>query len=399
MAGVILGGVLLHAVAPAAAISSTPAYVLGVSSPLDPLVVDLKGLTSPVTILPTLSDLSLVGGNSVLFVDGSWLVTASSLDPTILSLLVGKILQGIPTVTVRGNPMLLAGSISGLLKWHPLDLPLIAEGVRITDTLADGTRRGGILQVLDGFDYAVNSEFHWAELQLSQAAPSVSTAPKTSTGSPKVQPNDVQSTQPYWSLIIHFSIDTGNYFAPYGRIISTLSVFGLMNDGTNNYNWYNVFLNQTIQPGIMVYKSDYNSDWRTYIHTDSLHVTNTTSTMFVDHGPAGVSNAGPFVVSYDVGVTATLFGAVVNATQAQSYFLKHTTVTDSSQNGDVSWVHDIEARTQAGTLTFQITPGWTTRYLQGAHAQFEGTFSTIFAELQGNTLTASQSKTVTLAVG
>src|SRR5260370_31460385 len=79
-----------------AASSSTPTYVLGVSSPTDPLIVHLQSLTSSVTILHGITSLGLVGGNSILFVDGQSLQTASSLDPTILPLLATKPLHPLP---------------------------------------------------------------------------------------------------------------------------------------------------------------------------------------------------------------------------------------------------------------------------------------------------------------
>src|SRR5260370_5941614 len=117
-----------------AASSSTPTYVLGVLSPTDPLIVDLQSLTSSVTILPGITSLGLVGGNSILFVDGQWLQAASSLDPTILSLVASRALNAIPTIVVRGSPSILADSISGLLKTRALGrahvsypVPLVAR--------------------------------------------------------------------------------------------------------------------------------------------------------------------------------------------------------------------------------------------------------------------------------
>src|SRR5690242_4045970 len=82
---VILAAVALHPIGIARAISATPVYVLGISSPLDPLIIDLQGLTSSVTLLPAVSGVSSLGTGSILYIDGGWLSTQSSLDPTILS--------------------------------------------------------------------------------------------------------------------------------------------------------------------------------------------------------------------------------------------------------------------------------------------------------------------------
>jgi len=87
-----------------------PTYVLGVTNPTDTLIVDLHSLTSSVTAPPGISSLALVGGNSILFDDGQWLQTASSLDPTVLSLVASKALNGISTIVIRGNPTLLLSS-------------------------------------------------------------------------------------------------------------------------------------------------------------------------------------------------------------------------------------------------------------------------------------------------
>src|SRR5882672_1869356 len=100
----------------AAAQSTTPTYVLGVSSPLDPLVIDLQSHTSSLTILSGVSGLSLLGTGSVLFVDGNWLQSVSSLDPTIVPLLDATVLSGVPSVVVRGTPTILQSSISGLIR-------------------------------------------------------------------------------------------------------------------------------------------------------------------------------------------------------------------------------------------------------------------------------------------
>lgn len=114
------------------AISSTPTFVLGVSNLQDPLILDLQNLTSSLTLLPSVSGLSLVGTNSILYVDGTWLASTASLNPTIFSTVVAEVLAGVPTVTIRGDTTLLSRSISGLFQWHVPGLTLISQGLRIT---------------------------------------------------------------------------------------------------------------------------------------------------------------------------------------------------------------------------------------------------------------------------
>jgi hypothetical protein len=60
MIGLALAAISAGQISLAAAQSTTPTYVLGVSSPLDPLVVDLQSQTSSLTILSGVSGLSLL---------------------------------------------------------------------------------------------------------------------------------------------------------------------------------------------------------------------------------------------------------------------------------------------------------------------------------------------------
>jgi len=239
------------------ATSRTPTYVLGVSNPTDPLVLDLQSLSSSVTILPGVSSLSVVGGNSILFVDGSWLSLVSSIDPTVLSLVQQKVLSGVPTVAIRGNPGLLGGSFSGLFQVSLPDLPLLANGVSVVGTLADGIMLGSTLLVVAGFDYAVQAEFHWAEGQLSQtsSSPILTMAAHLASSSALASSN---TTGTSWRFIAGATFDTGDQFAPMGRVVSTVSIFRLENAGTLSYRWFNLFVNQTVIPGIV----SYGSTWR-----------------------------------------------------------------------------------------------------------------------------------------
>jgi len=394
LSALILAALALHPMGFAGAISATPVYVLGASSPLDPLVTDLQGLTSSVTILPSVSSLSLLGSGSILYVDGGWLSTATSLDPTVLSLIASTALRGVPTVVVRGNAAILADSIQGLIGFHNPGLPLISEGVKILGTLSDGTQQGATLQVLAGFDYAVAAEFHWAEQLLTQTASTIAPAQstlQTNSGTKAPSGKTVQTTTstPFWSFIIRGSTDTGDFFAPEGRVISTFTVFKLQNSGSTAYKWFNFFWNSTIQPGIQIY----NSPWRTSLEQDSVRV-NATSNQIVSHGPVGQFIQGPATIAYGIGTQASSLGANVTSSQTQSYFIKNTNVTDTSTNSTVGWVHSVDSRTQAGTLTFQIIPGWTDRVLQTASIYVAGSFTTTFVTLSGSTVVGSQSASV-----
>jgi hypothetical protein len=388
-----------------AATSNTPTYVLGVSSPTDPLIIDLQSLTSSVTILPGISSLGLVGGNSILFVDGQWLQTASSLDPTLLSLVASKALNAIPTIVIRGSPSLLADSISGLLKTRALGLPLISDGVQIFGTLPDGTRQAMVLQVIAGFDYAVQAEFNWAQQLLLHpsttalvplASTLTSPASGTTHGTSKAISATTTSTGSSFTLIGKFVTSTGDQDKPFGRFSYNFTIFRLQNSGSSTSKWYNFFFNETLQPGISIYNNI--SNWRTAQELDHINVTNQASNLFVNHGPQTFGTIGPSSVTYTIGVTNGTLGAQTTANQTQSYPLKNTQVTDLSQNGfNVGWEHDINSRTDAGKLTFSIIPGWTDRVTSDGQIAINSSFTSRFNSITGGNVQTQPIQT-TIAV-
>jgi hypothetical protein len=378
----------------ATAQSTTPTYVLGVSSPLDPLVIDLKSQTSSLTILSGISGLSLLAPGSVLFIDGAWLQSVSSLDPTIIPLLDSTVLNGVPCVVVRGTPTILQDSISGLVKGQVPNLPLIAEGLKIFSTLPDGTRQAAALQVIAGFDYAVNAEFSWAQQHLTNAIPSTfSQISATGTSASHAVPSD-SSTSPSWSFVLQLTTDTGEQFAPMARIISTFTIFSLQNSGSSDYRWYNFFANQTLMPGSAIYKSP----WRNLSENDTVNV-NPDTNILVSHGPPSLTTSGPTTVTYSIGVTAGTFAASVTANQTQSYMLKNTNVADTSQStAEVGWIHSIDPRSSSGKLPVSIIPGWTDQIQASQGIDLHATFTSTFATLSGSTISGTTSTGVQLAV-
>ncbi len=379
----------------AAAQSSTPTYVLGVSSPLDPLVVDLQGQTSSLTILSGVSGLSLLGPGSILFINGAWLQSVSSLDPTILLALDSTVLNGIPSVVVGGTPTTLQSSISGLIKGNVPNLPLIAEGLKIFNTLPGGTQQAAALQVIAGFDYAVSAEFAWAQQHLTNAIPltfsplSTSATPSTKTSAAGVVLAATSSPAGSWAFVLQLTTDTGTQF-PSAEIISTFTIFSLQNSGSSTYKWYNFFANQTLNP---------TSPWRNFSENDAVNVNPNTNTI-ISHGPGSQITSGPTTVSYTIGVTASEFTtSTVTANQTQTYMLKNTNVTDTSQSvTQVGWLHNIDSRSNSGKLSFSIIPGWTDQIPLNSGIDLHGTFTSTFVTLTGGTITNTASTGVQLAV-
>jgi len=92
-------------------------------------------------------------------------------------------------------------------------------------------------------------------------------------------------------------------------------------------------------------------------------------------------------------VSAGLSGAVVNASQTKSYSISHTTVTDFSNTTDVIINHDIDQRTNAGKLVFQIVPGTTLRVVDKQSIEITGIFTTTFEKLMGSSVVDTKSPT------
>ena len=112
------------------------------------------------------------------------------------------------------------------------------------------------------------------------------------------------------------------------------------------------------------------------------------------HGPNGnFTSSSSRVVSYSIGVSAGLSGAVVNASQTKSYSISHTTVTDFSNTTDVIINHDIDQRTNAGKLVFQIVPGTTLRVVDKQSIEITGIFTTTFEKLMGSSVVDTKSPT------
>ncbi|HZY46605.1 MAG TPA: hypothetical protein VFE96_02305 [Candidatus Bathyarchaeia archaeon] len=394
LVGLAIAAISTGQVRLAAAQSSTPTFVLGVSNPQDPLIVDLQSQTSSLTILTGVSGLSLLGPGSILFIDGNWLQTTSSIDPTILPSLDTTVLTGVPSVVVRGAPTILQNSISGLLKGQVPNLPLIAEGLKIFGTLSDGTRQAAALQIIQGFDYAVNTEFTWAQQHLTNALPSGFSAPVSTIASKTRMVSNVASNDPSWAFVLQLTTDTNDQFAPMGKIISTFTIFSLQNSGSSTHKWYNFFANQTLIPGSVAY----NSPWRNLDENDTINV-NPSTNAIISSGPGSLITSGPTMVTYTVGVVSGFSGAAVTANQNQSYMLKNTNVAQSAQSTYlVGWDHSIDPRSSSGKLAVSIIPGWTDRIQMNQGIDLHGTFTSTFATLSGTTIVQTASSGVQLAV-
>lgn len=386
----------LHPLAPVKAISNTPVFVLGVSNPTDPLITDLQSLTSSVTILSSVTSLATLSPSSILYIDGSWLATASSLDPTIMPIVIQTVLAGLPTIVVRGSPSILADSISGLLRFDNPGQPLISEGLQISGPLITGSRPSSVLRVLAGFDYAVAAEFQWANRQIPQTTHSPTLSLNSVRHGLASTPSTTNQQPPSWQFNSNITTDSGDMFRPFGRVISTITSFNLTNSGSTTFSWYNIFTNETFIPGVEIWN---NSTYRNYLETAFSQPGDKTTNFYVDNGPASVSTSGGSTVTFSIGTQAGVSDAVVTSSQTMSYFLKNSNLANTSTASTVGWTQTINGQTAVGKITLQVIQGWTDKVAHCAPLLFQGNSTVTFATFSNSQVTNTAQTGIAFGVG
>ena len=379
--------------APVKATGNTPVYVLGVTNPADPLIIDLQGLTSSVTLLSSITGLATLRPGSILYIDGSWLATISSVNPLAIPTIVQTVLAGVPTIAVRGDPSILANSVSGLTRFQNPGLPLISEGVHVNSTSIDGITPGSVLRVISGFDYSVSAEFQWASQQLPQSN-TQQTLPLLARIAENARP--VVTTQdspgPFWQFIFQLSTDSGDAFSTYGHVITTFTGFKLANTGSGTFKWFNIFANQTFTPNTQ-------NGYRNYLETAFARTTNQTTNLFVDNGPASIFNSGGTTVTYSIGVQSGVSNATVSSKQTQSYFLKNTNLNNTSSAPNVSWTQTIDGQTAVGKLTLQTIQGFTDKVVETQPLGIQGNVSVTFATFMNGMTTSTATTGISFGIG
>ena len=385
-----------HPLGPVRATNNTPVFVLGVTNATDPLILDLQSLTSSVTILTSVTSLPSLSPGSILYIDGSWLSTASSQNPLIMQTVIQTVLGGLPTIVVRGNPSALADSVAGLLRYENPGLPLISEGLYVNGTLANGSRPASILRVISGFDYAVAAEYGWANQQIAQLSNPTILQHLNFARHMSAPADTTQSSQtPFWRFNSIIATDTGDFFRPFGRVITTITSYNLTNSGSANFSWYNIFSNQTFMPGAEIY----NSAYRNYLESASSQPVNQTSNLYVDNGPASLSTSGPSTVTFSIGTQAGVSNGTVSSTQTMSYFLKNSNLNNTSVTPNVGWTQTINGGTSVGKITLQTIQGWTDKVVQCAPLQIQGTVSVTFATFSNSQTTNTAATGLAFGIG
>ena len=287
----------------------------------------------------------------ILVVESSHVKNSSQLRELVRK----EILSGIPVIVI-GSPKVINGTFRGqffaeLVAGHGPD------GKPITQATVYGYMTypsNGILVSkefisIDAEPKAIEQAYSWAVKNLK---------PSAGTFELKAEP---LSSGAYWSYRSQLDFTSGDDWKPYGRLNIRTLHYQLMNDGSSQYDWYNVHVRQQSVPG----KELWNSEWRTsdmytWIDADYYNPKGFLS----DYAPTTTS--GTTTVGVSIGVSVGVKEAQVSAFQSWSYTIPDVRVYDESDYSQelAKWRHDIAEDKAVGSNTYQIEPGATLRFPQ-----------------------------------
>lgn len=170
-----------------------------------------------------------------------------------------------------------------------------------------------------------------------------------------------QTGEPYWVQISQADWSSGNNWCPYGELNVRTLYYKLMNDYSDQYDWYAIHVRQQSVPGILSCSSDYKtSDMYTWIDADYYNSNN----MLSDYDPT--TTVGATTVGVTLGVTVSSDNsATITVSLSWSYTVPDVIIHDRSDfNQELAkWWHDIDETKPVGSNTYMIEPGAVIRVL------------------------------------
>ncbi|WP_297073749.1 hypothetical protein [Thermococcus sp.] len=273
-------------------------------------------------------------------------------NPSLKQLVRMEILSGIPVIVI-GNPSIINGTFKGQF------FAELVAGRGPNGKINHATVYGyvvyshkGILQSrefvsIDSVSNALREAYEWAVKNI-----------KPNIGSFKLGVEPLSSGA-YWSYQSQLDFTTGDSWKPYGRLNVRTIYYKLMNDGSSQYDWYDVHVRQQSIPG----KELGWSDWRTARMYTWIKANYYNPNCFLsDYSPTTTS--GTTTVGVSIGVSVGDDGAQVSASQSWSYTIPDVQVYDESDYSQelAKWVHKIAPDKAVGMATYQIEPGATLRF-------------------------------------
>jgi hypothetical protein len=274
-------------------------------------------------------------------------------NPRVKELVKRELLSGIPVI-VLGKPEVLEGVFKG---------QFFAEVVagKGDEEIEEATVYGYVVYPSNGvFNSTEFASFGSPWEALREAYKWALSHLKPNSGAVKIES---LSSGAYWAYKSQLDVTSKDIWKPYGRLNIRTIYYKLINDGSSQYDWYDVHVRQQSVPG----KELWNSDWRTadmytWIDADYYNPNGFLS----DYAPTTTS--GTTTVSVSIGVSAGEDGAQVSVFQSWSYKIPDVRVYDESDYYQelAKWRHDIAENKAVGSNTYQIEPGATLRFPQNS---------------------------------
>lgn len=321
--------------------------------------------------------------------------TLSRLDGIILGPAEGAALASDPASAsllheflLSGKPVFLTGDAPELM--NALDVGFLGGDVASTDGV-DATSGQSITGVfvnedgsIDTVTYSFNSVSDLPRKAVGRASRMVIDhlhKDKSSGGSEDDGGFSLMSTSSssYWDLRA-----TASYCAekaPYGRVCYYASFLRLMEDGSSTYDWWNVVMETQATPGYVLWGNTWftNRMW-TLSDTDAYRLDN----KLVDWGPESAYNLA--TVTYSIGTTAGVLGAVITNEMSVSYELDRVAAYQSSSGtyNDFSIRHEIDYGTGHAYTTYTTKAGFTERVPNGGSLKIPYTNKAEFWDYSNN---------------
>ena len=273
-------------------------------------------------------------------------------NPRLKQLVKTEVLSGIPVI-VLGDPSILHGTFKG--QFFAEFVAGKGPGGRINHATVYGYvvyPSNGILQSkefasIDSLSNALKEAYEWAVKNIE---------PNAGTFKLGVEP---LSSGAYWSYKSQLDFTTGDNWKTYGRLNVRTSYYKLMNDGSSQYDWYDVHVKQQSIPGKELGWSDWRtSDMYTWIDADYYNPNGFLS------GYSPTTTSGATTVGVSIGVSAGDEGAQIGASQSWSYTIPDVMVYDESDYSKelAKWRHHLARDKAVSKTTYQIEPGATLRF-------------------------------------
>jgi len=172
---------------------------------------------------------------------------------------------------------------------------------------------------------------------------------------------------PYWAN--KGTWEDNSFYSPYGKLSTDIWIKKLIYDGSDTYDWYDMYKVLEVIPGTVGYSSNWKWLWvNHYEHGSAAGGCNAHP---VDHGP-GYTGWGSSALQVSVGTTSGVKGGEVTSSWSWSYVRPSLRVYDTSDSTEdiVEQKHKTDEGEEGSAYTFLAKPGYCMRVPDGAQMKF-----------------------------